>query len=144
MYESSGRENSFIPNDQMTYIYTVSPIIILLTCIYIVGCATKPQISYQQDVHPIFVDKCIACHTPPNGEGYRRSGLDMRSYENLMEGSMFGPAIVPGNSRTSPLNILVEGRAGNLSSEMKIRHTPITDHEINTLYLWVEQGARNN
>ena len=144
MYKSSERENSFIPRGQMTYTYTVSSIITLLTCLYIAGCATTPQISYQQDVHPIFVDKCIACHTPPKGEGYRRSGLDLKSYETLMEGSIYGPAIVPGNSRKSHVNMLVEGRAGNLSSEMKIRHTPITDHEINTLHLWVEQGARNN
>jgi hypothetical protein len=61
-----------------------------------------------------------------------------------MEGSIFGPAIVPGNSRKSPLNILVEGRAGDLSREMKMRHLPMTEHEIEVLHLWVEQGARNN
>ena len=128
----------------MTHYYTVRSVITFLTCVYIVGCVSTPQISYQQDVHPIFVDKCIACHTPPNGEGYRKTGLDMESYETLMEGSIYGPAIVPGNSRKSPVNMLVEGRAGNLSGEMKIRHLPITDHEIKTLHLWVEQGAKNN
>ena len=128
----------------MTYNHTVSSVITLLTYLYIVGCATTPPISYQRDIHPIFVDKCIACHTPPNGEGYKRSGLNLKSYETLMEGSIYGPAIVPGNSRKSPVNMLVEGRAGNLSSEMKVRHTPITDHEITTLHLWVEQGAKNN
>ena len=128
----------------MTHNYTVSSVITLLTCLYIAGCATAPQISYKRDVHPIFVDKCIACHTPPNGEGYKRSGLDLESYETLMEGSIYGPAIVPGNSRKSPVNMLVEGRAGKLSSEMKLRHTPITDREIEVLHLWVEQGAKNN
>ena len=128
----------------MTHNYTVRSVIIFLTCLYIEGCATTPQISYQRDVHPIFVEKCIACHRPPNGEGYKRSGLDLKSYETLLEGSIYGPAIVPGNSRKSPLNMLVEGRAGNLSDEMEIRHTPITDHEIETLHLWVEQGAKNN
>jgi len=128
----------------MTHNYTVRSVITLLTGLHISGCATTPQISYQRDVHPIFEDKCIACHTPPNGEGYKRSGLDLKSYETLMEGSIYGPAIVPGNSRKSPVNMLVEGRAGNLSGEMEIRHTPITDHEIKTLHLWVEQGAKNN
>ena len=71
-------------------------------------------------------------------------GPGPKSYETLMEGSIYGPAIVPGNSRKSPVNILVEGRAGNLTSEMKMRHIPITDHEIKTLHLWVEQGAQNN
>jgi hypothetical protein len=128
----------------MTKTRIITSVFTLLTCLYITGCATTPRISYQQDVPPIFVNKCIACHTPPNGEGYRRSGLDLKSYEALMEGSIFGPAIVPGNSRKSPLNILVEGRAGDLSREMKMRHLPMTEHEIEVLHLWVEQGARNN
>lgn len=128
----------------MNYTYTVSFITTLLTCLYSAGCITTPQISYQRDVHPIFVDKCIDCHTPPNGEGYKKTGLEMNSYETLMEGSIYGPVVVPGNSKTSPLNMLVEGRAGNLSLKLKNKHKPITDHEIEILHLWVEQGARNN
>jgi hypothetical protein len=128
----------------MTCTYTVGSAIILLTCLYLSGCATTPQISYQQDVRPILVNKCMDCHNPPQGDGYRKTGLDMKSYETLMEGSIYGPAIIPGNSKTSPLNILVEGRAGDLSRVMKDIHEPITDHEIMVLQLWVEQGARNN
>jgi hypothetical protein len=128
----------------MTNTGNVNSSVALLACLYISGCATTPQISYQQDVHPIFVNKCISCHTPPNGEGYTRSGLDLKSYETLMGGSIYGPAIIPGNSNKSPLIILVEGRAGNLSREMEKRHKPITDQEIKVLHLWVEQGARNN
>lgn len=124
--------------------HSVRPLISLLACLCIIGCATTPQISYQKDVHPIFVDMCIACHTPPHGEGYKLSGLDMNSYDALMEGSIYGPAVVPGNSRTSPIIILVEGRGGNLSRVMKNMHNPITEHEIEVLSLWVEQGARNN
>jgi hypothetical protein len=128
----------------MTKTCAITSVFTLLTCLYITGCATTPRISYQQDVHPIFVNKCMACHTPPNGEGYRRSGLDLKSYETLMEGSIYGPAIVPGNSRKSPLIILVEGRAGDLSRKMEKRDHPITAHEIDVLNLWVEQGALNN
>jgi hypothetical protein len=68
----------------------------------------------------------------------------MRSYETLLEGSIYGPVVVPGNSRKSPLNMLVEGRAGDLSQVMKKQHKAITAHEIEVLQLWVEQGARNN
>jgi len=128
----------------MDYTYTVSSIITLLTCINYVGCATTPKISYQRDVHPIFMDKCIVCHTAPYGEGYRKTGLDMESYEALLDGSIYGPGIVPGNSKTSPLNMLLEGRAGNLSRKLKNQHKPITGHEIKILQLWVEQGAKNN
>ncbi len=128
----------------MTYTYTVSSVVVLLTCLYFAGCATTPQISYQRDVRPIFVDKCMDCHHSPYGEGYRKTGLDMKSYQTLMEGSIFGPAIIPGNSKTSPLNMLVEGRVGDLSHVLRSMHKPITDREIMVLHLWVEQGAQNN
>jgi len=130
--------------DQMNYTNTASFIGALLTCLYIIGCATTLQISYQRDVYPIFMSKCIDCHTPPDGEGFRKTGLDMESYETLMEGSVFGPVVVPGDSETSTLNMFIEGRAGALSRVFKNAHNPITDHEIMILHLWIEQGARNN
>ena len=119
-------------------------LIIPLSCLYLAGCKTTPQISYQRDVQPIFVDKCTDCHNPPYGEGYRQTGLDLGSYKSLMQGSIYGPVVVPGNSKTSPINMLVEGRAGDLSREMENRHTPMTEHEIGVLRLWVEQGAPDN
>ena len=128
----------------MNTAYTVSSVVTLLTCLYFAGCATTPRISYQRDVRPIFVDKCLDCHISPDGAGYRKTGLDMKSYQALMEGSIYGPAIVPGNSKTSPLNILVEGRAGDLTRVLNDMHKPVTDHEVRVLHLWVEQGALNN
>ena len=95
-------------------------------------------------MHPVFVDKGIDCHSPPYGEGYTKTGLDLRSYESLLNGSVYGPVIVPGNSKKSPLNMLVEGRAGDLSRVLKRQHNPMTDEEIMIIRLWVEQGAQNN
>jgi hypothetical protein len=68
----------------------------------------------------------------------------MESYATLMEGSIYGPAVIPGNSRTSPLVILVEDRAGRLSRVMKYMHMAVTEHEIMVLRTWVEEGAPDN
>jgi hypothetical protein len=116
----------------------------LLSCLYCSGCVTAPQVSYQRDVYPILAEKCIACHKPPYGDGYRQTKLDMSSYEGLMEGSIYGPVIVPGNSKRSPLNMLAEGRAGDLLRTMKERHQTISDREITIFRMWVDQGALNN
>jgi len=124
--------------------YLISLLITLLTCLVLVGCADKLQISYQRDVRPIFVDKCIDCHSPPYGEGYIKTGLDLESYESLMKGSVYGPVIVPGSSKKSPLNMLVEGRAGDLSRVLKRLHDPMTDEQIKVIRLWVKQGAQDN
>ena len=124
--------------------YLIIFLITLLPSLVVVACATKQHISFQRDVRPIVVDKCIDCHSPPYGEGYIKTGLDLRSYESLMKGSVYGPVIVPGSSKKSPLNMLVEGRAGNLSRVLKMQHDPMTDDEIKAIRLWVKQGAQDN
>ena len=116
----------------------------LLVSFYLGGCVGTPRISYRRDVQPILAEKCVACHTPPYGEGYRKTGLNMTSYQLLMEGSIYGPVIIAGNSQASPLNMLVEGRAGDLKQKLAKRHKPITEEEVTVLRLWVQQGALNN
>jgi hypothetical protein len=118
--------------------------IFLISCVCLSGCVTEPRISYQKDVQPIFLDKCTECHKPPYGDGYRKTGLDMGSYEALMAGSIYGRVVVPGESKMSPLNMLVEGRAGSLSRLLEDQHRPLTGDEIKVLRLWVEQGARSD
>jgi len=130
--------------DGIVLIFKANRSAAFLTCLSLAGCSIEPRISYQRDVHPIFEDKCIDCHTPPYGEGYRKTGLDMGNYKTLAQGSIYGPVIVPGNSTKSTQNMLVEGRAGDLSRALEIQHKLMTDHEIEVLRLWVGQGARNN
>lgn len=108
------------------------------------GCQIHPQVSFRSDVYPILEENCIGCHTPPRGKGYRESGLNMEDYESLMKGTVFGPVILPGDSKKSILNMLVEGRA---DSSMRMPHNadvPLTENEIRILHLWVEQGAPDN
>ena len=116
--------------------------IVLVT--FLAGCVSQPHISFKRDVHPILKNNCLACHKPPQGKGYLKTGLNMHSYETLMQGTRYGPVIQPGDSRHSILNMLVEGRAGDLSRTLEMQHKPMTDHEIEVLRLWVGQGARNN
>ena len=104
------------------------------------GCVTQPRISYQHDVAPILGAKCLECHLPPKGTGYLKSGLSMSSYESLMQGTIFGPVIIPGDSRHSVLNMVVEDR---LNTSMRPPQ-PLTTEEITILRLWVDQGAKNN
>jgi len=68
----------------------------------------------------------------------------MESYRSLMQGTLYGPVIVPGNSRKSILNMLVEGRADASLRMPHQRDTPLTAEEIGILRLWVDQGARDN
>ncbi|MDP6109927.1 MAG: c-type cytochrome domain-containing protein, partial [Rhodospirillales bacterium] len=65
---------------------------------------------FRNVVNSIFEKNCLACHQP-GGKGYSKSGLNMRTYSILMKGTKFGPVIVPHDSFTSNLVVLMEGRA---------------------------------
>ena len=120
------------------------PLLVFLLVSFLSGCATGHRVSYQQEVYPILEGNCFACHTPPQGAGYVKTGLNLQAYDTLMQGSLYGPVVMPGNSQQSILNMLVEGRA---DSSMRMPHNrdhPLTDREIEILRLWVDQGANNN
>ena len=117
---------------------------LMFALLLISGCATQREISFQSDIDPILHDKCLRCHVPPNGIGYVRTGLNMQSYDTLMKGTVFGTVIIPGDSKRSVINKLIEGRAGEM---MRMPHRDVkklTTEEVEYLKLWVNQGALNN
>jgi uncharacterized membrane protein len=118
-----------------------------LVCLLIAllaGCATGRTVGYQHEIRPLLKQKCFRCHTPPDGEGYLKTGLNMQTYESLMAGTYYGEVIVPGDSKRSILNKLIEGRAGKTMLMPHDSDSRLTDTEIETLRLWVEQGAEFN
>ena len=101
------------------------------------------DVSYKSDIYPILHDYCLNCHEP-GGKGYEASGLDMSTYASLMKGTKFGTVIKPGDSFSSVLIQLVEGRAHpaiKMPFELK---GGLPGRKIETLKSWVAQGAKDN
>ena len=109
----------------------------------LIGCATQ-QVSYHNDIEPILQNRCIACHTAPEGSGYLATGLKMDSHGALMQGTVYGPIIVAGDSRRSILNMFVEGRAAQVQCQAHQTSGPLSEQERELLSDWVNQGALNN
>ncbi|MBK5104501.1 MAG: hypothetical protein JJE42_09655 [Burkholderiales bacterium] len=105
------------------------------------ACAPS-GVSYSKDVQPILTKNCSECHAPGK-EGYVASGLDTTSYASLMKGGKFGPLVKPGDALSSSLNMLVEGRA-HASIRMPHGREKLPDADIETLKVWVNEGAKNN
>ena len=115
-----------------------------LSLVILSGCATNQMIGFKNDINPILRNKCQKCHLPPDGEGYIETGLNMESHDTLMNGNLYGKVIIPGDSKRSVLNKLVEGRAGEM---MRMPHgdaKKLTAEEVEFFKLWVNQGALNN
>lgn len=112
------------------------------------GCSGEPSnkaVSFQKDVLPILKKSCAECHTPPDTEGYQKTGLAVDTYENLMKGTKMGPVIVPGQSLNSSLNRLIEGRPGvDPSIQMPHGKVKLPEGQLAIIRNWVDQGAKNN
>ncbi|CAG1004331.1 hypothetical protein ANAEL_03225 [Anaerolineales bacterium] len=91
-------------------------------------------VSFASDVMPIFQNSCIGCH----GGDQTRAGLDLKTYDSLMAGSVNGAVVVAGNSGESWLvKLTAEGK-------MPKRGDKLTPEQIQILTDWITAGALNN
>jgi len=107
--------------------------------------AEQPQfqkVTYANDVEPIIQKHCAVCHVTGK-QGARESGLLMDSYESLMKGTPFGQVVNPGSAMSSSLYILVSGK-DRLTVTMPHGKKPLSDEEIETIRVWIENGAVEN
>ena len=100
------------------------------------------KVNYADDVSPIIQKHCAECHVAGQ-QGAKASGLLMNSYESLMKGTAFGPVIKPGSAMASSLYILVSGK-DKLTITMPHGKEPLSDEEIETIRVWIENGAVEN
>jgi len=109
----------------------------------LVACGGEPTVSFSQDVKPVLDQHCIECHQV-GGAGTLASGFDMTSYEGLMKGTTHGPMVIAGDPEGSNLLVLMEGRADPSISMPHGQRDPVPKPDIQTIRLWIEQGAVNN
>ena len=106
------------------------------------AAAAEEVVSWKLDVQPILQAHCVDCHKP-GGAGWDASGLDLTTYKGLMTGTKHGPIVVPGDTLSSNLLVLVEGRA---DPKVRMPHgqRPLLKQQIEIIRLWVKQGAKDN
>jgi len=107
------------------------------------ACGGGPDVSFSQDVQPILNQNCVECHQA-GGPGEAASGLDMTTYEGLMKGTRNGPMVIAGDVEGSNLVVLIEGRADPSIRMPHGKSKPIAKEDIQTIRLWIGQGAKNN
>jgi hypothetical protein len=105
-------------------------------------CAARAEVSFSEDVFPIFKGRCLQCHQP-GGEGYEKSGLDLSTYEGVMKGTKYGPMVIPGDPDMSNLMVLLDWRA---SPELRMPHgkKKLSTCDRDTIRHWIREGAKNN
>lgn len=121
--------------------------ITFLISLFLEGCdqsaETANTVSFSKDVMPVLQTHCLKCHNK-DGDGYKASGLSMESYADLMAGTKFGPVIVAGNSPSSTLVRLINGKADPSITMPHGEMQLMKDQEIKAIVDWINQGAKNN
>ena len=118
-------------------------------CFGLIGC--ERQISFSADVQPILTESCLSCHNRA-GEGSVTSGYNVATYEDVLEGTSLGTVVIPGSSESSNLYRVI---AMKTAKEIRMpphhdvslaegRGVPLSEKQINTIKVWIDQGAKNN
>lgn len=124
--------------------------LLIIAAIPVFGAGCDRQVSFTNQVKPILTSNCMKCHDG-TGEGSKKSGFNVMSYETLMKGTKFGPVIVPGDSSSSTLFRLIAHKADpkiqmpphHLDSMANEKFDPLTKKQISTIKAWINQGAKN-
>jgi hypothetical protein len=117
----------------------------IAACLAACDKAEQPQlhkVTYADAVRPILQKHCLECHAAGK-QGTRASGLLMDSYASLMKGTSFGPVINPGSPMASSLYILISGK-DKLTITMPHSKEPLSEEDIKTIRVWIENGAVEN
>jgi mono/diheme cytochrome c family protein len=89
------------------------------------------NVNYQDDVLPIFQQRCAECH----GDEEQEEGLKLTTYRAAMNGSQNGTVIEPGDPDSSYLVKLIA------NGQMPKRGDPLPQSEIDTIIAWIAAGA---
>ncbi len=86
------------------------------------------QVDYNLQIQPIFDDRCVSCHGS-------MGGLNLTSYENLMDGGLSGDEVIPYDHASSELWIRVN------SGQMPPGNNDLTGEQIDLIAQWIDEGG---
>jgi mono/diheme cytochrome c family protein len=106
------------------------------------ACAAQAKTSFAEDVVPILVGHCYSCHTP-GGQGSKKSGLDLSTYDGVMKGTNSGKMVIPGDPEGSNLMWLLDWR-GAPETHMPLGKKKLSTCDRDTIRAWIREGAKDN
>src|SRR5215469_14126604 len=95
--------------------------------------AADRTISFSTDIRPIFGKSCWNCHSGAN----QLAKLNLDTRDDALKGGQHGVVLVPGDAAKSRLFQLVSG----VEKPAMPLGGKLTADEIETIRLWINQGA---
>ncbi|MBD9355987.1 DUF4405 domain-containing protein [Methylomonas albis] len=88
-----------------------------------------------QDVYPILMENCLACHGPE----HQFAGFRVDRVDDFFKNEGNGPLILAGQGSQSPLIAIISGVRTNMP--MADRHK-LAESEVFRIKAWIDQGAK--
>src|SRR6201996_8997840 len=99
-----------------------------------VARADEKPVSFYNDVRPILVSNCNACHKPDK----MKAELDMTTYANLMKGGKHGHTVVGGAPDKSKIVEQISGPEPDMPKDAD----PLKADQVALIERWVREGAK--
>ncbi len=96
-------------------------------------------VDFAREVRPILAGNCFSCHGPDEGSRQRDLRLDVEDGPLADRAPFGGAVVVPGAADESPLFHRIT--AGDAAERMPRGADALSDDEIETIRLWIDQGA---
>ncbi len=126
------------------WLRVVSSIPVVVVCLQLglpvgetLAADAPPQITYDDHILPIFRQKCLSCHNLDK----KRGDLDLGNYTSLMQGGSSGEVVVPGDSDSSYLYLLVTHES---EPAMPLDSPKIPAEMIEKIGQWIDGGLLEN
>jgi hypothetical protein len=112
------------------------------TSLVLGACARN--VSYRDQIQPVFNARCVDCH----GTDHPQGKIVLASYDGVVSSKTVSgraPLITPGNPGESRLFILCATAQAHFRMPPDTSaKTPLTRQELEALRDWIKQGAKNN
>lgn len=102
--------------------------------------AVGGDVEFNRDIRPILSDKCFTCHGPDSARRRTRLRFDIESDAKQDLGGRF--AVVPGDVARSEMIRRITAVEPTRRMPPPASGRALSDHEVDLLEKWIEQGAR--
>ena len=111
--------------------------IVLIAAMGTMTLGAEPEVRFPEQVAPILVNRCLACHGPKKASAHFR----VDTFARLMADSDAGKNIEPGKPDESLFHELIV--LNEPTGRMPKNADPLPKAEVEILRRWIEQGAKS-
>jgi hypothetical protein len=113
--------------------------LLMYSCRHDMDTTNLPEVKFSTTVQGILSANCnfSGCHGDSGGGGHEEESFSLVGYDNVIENGK----VKAGDAHSSDLYKVISGHGKKMPPDPR---SPLADDDIKRIYVWIEQGAKNN